>query len=168
MINNAKQGGPHHHAVNENRSWLLGEILIQNGWLEWDELEDALTVQQETGRRLGDILLASNLVFRNQLYRALAIQHGQAVVDLSQVVPDPDLLDLIPKRYAQEFHILPVFHSKHTLIVAASHFETAWIKSALHAMTKIPRIDTMLALSEDIEKAIHRAYGPAATISFKF
>ena len=40
----------------------LGELLIDAGVLKEEQLKEALAIQKETKSRLGDILLASNLI----------------------------------------------------------------------------------------------------------
>ena len=38
------------------RRWRLGEILVQKGWITWEELEAALKIQQETRAEMTNIL----------------------------------------------------------------------------------------------------------------
>jgi len=55
---------------------LLGQILIEQDLLSEEELEQALSVQEENGRPLGEILIELGLVSRPTLAKALAEQWG--------------------------------------------------------------------------------------------
>ncbi len=43
-------------------SWRLGEILVQKGWLTWDQLEAALKEQQKTKKKVDTILLENGFL----------------------------------------------------------------------------------------------------------
>jgi len=53
---------------------LLGDILVSRGYITKEELEEALRLQQESGRLLGEILVSRGLVHPVTLYEALAEQ----------------------------------------------------------------------------------------------
>jgi hypothetical protein len=55
---------------------LLGNVLVQQGEVTSDEVEEALSVQVENGEPLGEILLETGAVCRPVLDRALAAQRG--------------------------------------------------------------------------------------------
>lgn len=54
----------------------LGRVLVEQGLLSADELEQALTRQQETGLRLGETIVKCGFVSGPQLENALAAQYG--------------------------------------------------------------------------------------------
>jgi hypothetical protein len=54
----------------------LGLLLVEQGALKSDALEQALSHQEEAGGRLGEILLEQGLVSRPLLARVLSRQHG--------------------------------------------------------------------------------------------
>ena len=37
--------------------WRFGEILVQNGWITWDQLEKALELQKKNEIEMRDVLL---------------------------------------------------------------------------------------------------------------
>jgi len=73
-------------------SWRLGEILIQKGWINWDQLEEALSIQQKTKSltdnskpgtgpssagnvlQLGEILIKNGWLHWDHLNSALELQ----------------------------------------------------------------------------------------------
>ena len=54
----------------------LGRLLVEQGLLSDDELEQALAKQQETGERLGETIVKCGFVSGPQLAAALAAQYG--------------------------------------------------------------------------------------------
>ena len=44
-------------AGKEGYVWKLGEIMLQQGWIEWPQLEEALEIQRKTGYLMGDIVV---------------------------------------------------------------------------------------------------------------
>jgi predicted nucleic acid-binding Zn-ribbon protein len=57
-------------------SRLLGELLVEDGLITTDELEDALVAQAECGKRLGEVLVERKLVSGPELTAALMKQFG--------------------------------------------------------------------------------------------
>ena len=57
-------------------SRLLGDLLVEDGLITADELEEALTAQAESGKRLGEVLVERKLVSGPELTAALMQQMG--------------------------------------------------------------------------------------------
>ncbi len=62
--------------LNCGERLLLGTVLVQQGEVTSDEVEEALNAQLENGDPIGEILLESGAVCRPVLDRALAEQRG--------------------------------------------------------------------------------------------
>jgi hypothetical protein len=64
-------------ATHESAPWRpLGRVLVDRGVLAEAELEKALQVQRESGRRLGEILVERGYVTPQALVSAVIAQHG--------------------------------------------------------------------------------------------
>jgi hypothetical protein len=55
---------------------LLGAVLVAQGAIDRSDIDQALTIQAETGERLGETLLELGLICRPELDRAMASQSG--------------------------------------------------------------------------------------------
>jgi hypothetical protein len=66
---------------NKDAGRLLGTMLLEQGALSENDMKDALAVQVEGGKRIGEILLESELISRPLLARALAEQSGVQLVE---------------------------------------------------------------------------------------
>lgn len=99
---------------------LLGTVAIEAGVLTETELEDVLQKAAERGVALGEMLFKLGYVSRDRLLALLAEQYRTTVYDLSDWRPAPELLDVLPKEFVQEYQLLPVSVSGGRLVLAAS------------------------------------------------
>ena len=63
------------HATWSDRP-LLGSVLVGQGVLGDDDVEEAVRAQSESGERLGEVLVGLGLICRPELDRAIATQSG--------------------------------------------------------------------------------------------
>ena len=70
----------------------IGEILLSRGVITEAQLEQVITIQKETGVRLGDIIISQNFASYLQLYGALAEHYDLPFVNLLQHPPDKSLI----------------------------------------------------------------------------
>ncbi|VAW83167.1 hypothetical protein MNBD_GAMMA14-1496, partial [hydrothermal vent metagenome] len=86
----------------------IGDLLIEKGILTQDQLNIALTEQKKSRDQLGKIIVglgfATEAVVRDALGEAL----GQESVDLSKIIVDTDVLQLVNKDVARRFKMLPL------------------------------------------------------------
>src|SRR5207302_9209280 len=94
----------------------IGEILIREGHLTQDGLDEALDWQVLYGGRLGTNLLELQLVTEEQLAHALGKQMG-AEVAFGNIDLDPSVVAAIPKHIADRQEVVPVELEKRRLEV---------------------------------------------------
>jgi type IV pilus assembly protein PilB len=99
----------------------LGSLLVRDGLLSEEQLEIALVLQQESGQRLGEILIERGDVTRAQLARLLAEQVEMPLVELEESEIDTDAALLLPEELARRYRALPVgFLPDESLLVAVA------------------------------------------------
>jgi hypothetical protein len=86
----------------------LGEILLERGLIDGDQLNSALAHQRQWGMRLGTALVAKGFVAEGALTRVLSESLGIPMVDLSRVVVDPKALALVSRRTCEAHDVLPL------------------------------------------------------------
>lgn len=86
----------------------LGEILLERGLIDVDQLNAALAHQRQWGMRLGTALVAKGFVPEGVLTRVLAESLNIPIVDLARVVVDPRALQMVPRRLAEQYDVLPI------------------------------------------------------------
>jgi hypothetical protein len=86
---------------------LLGEMLLSDGTLRPDQVEEALAAQVINGGRLGTNLVELGHLTEEQLARALGKQHGVAAA-WGEIVPSPQALSMVDSNFADDKDVLPV------------------------------------------------------------
>jgi type IV pilus assembly protein PilB len=134
----------------------LGEILIDEGLLDSEKLDLALTEQDRTERRLGRILVDMGLVREQDLVAALAKQMGMVFVDLSDYQIDPAAATLLPEPVAQRYRALPIgYDADGRLLVAMADPANLFALDDIRTMTGA-EVRVVVATAADIESAIRR------------
>jgi type IV pilus assembly protein PilB len=86
----------------------IGEFLVRSGIVEQKDIEKALGIQRSRGGRLGSILVELHVCTEEAIRKALREQFGVEVVDLEQVRPNPNLLDLFSPEIIRKYEVIPL------------------------------------------------------------
>lgn len=84
----------------------LGEILVQQNLISQQQLEDSLVLQKQTGRKLGRVLVESEIATEDQISRAIANQLNAPFIDLREYEIDNKVTVLLPETLARRFRAL--------------------------------------------------------------
>ncbi len=95
----------------------LGQILIEAGLLTHAQLQRALELQQETGERLGLIILSMGLGSQEGIASAIAQQLGISFVRLSEVQPEEAALLRVPEYLARRHQVIPIRLTDRALVL---------------------------------------------------
>jgi len=98
----------------------FGQVLIDLGFLDEDQLWDILEEAKNTGQLTGQVAVARGLITDEQLLSALADQHGLKVVELTDFKPQTEATTLVPETMASVYKILPISYRDKVLTVALS------------------------------------------------
>jgi len=99
----------------------LGALLVRDGMLTAEQLEEALAEKEETGHRLGEIVVSRGWVNGAALAQALAEQHGLDFVDLARTQLEATATNLLPEKLARRYQALPVrFLDEATVLIAVA------------------------------------------------
>ncbi|MGE0323136.1 MAG: GspE/PulE family protein [Polyangiaceae bacterium] len=96
----------------------LGELLQLEGVVTEADVERALAVQKMGGGRLGAILVKLKLCTDQQIRAALSRQLGVEFVELQEVSPSTDVIDLLPAEMIKKYEAVPVRKEAETLYLA--------------------------------------------------
>ena len=135
----------------------LGQILIEEGLLNEEQLQRALSARSEKNQLLGRVLIDLGLVKEADLVGALAKQLGLQFVDLSDIVVDSNAASLIPEQVARRYRALPVGFDDSRLIVAMADPANLFALDDIRTITGM-EVKPVVATAADIESAI-RKYG---------
>lgn len=139
------------------KSKRLGDILISDGLLTQEQLEEALAQQKQTHERLGAVLIEYGYITEKELIDALRNQLGIDFIDLTKTTIDPSMSRYIPKALAQEYEIVPIQVVRDNLFIAMSDpLNFMAIERARNTSRK--NIVPMIASSAAVKHAINILY----------
>lgn len=139
----------------------LGELLVREGLITQDALDQALQEQRNTGMRVGYNLVKMGFVNEVDLTRMLARQFRMPAVDLSNFEVDTRIAKLIPPDLAQRHLLLPLKREGRTLTVAMADPSNLVIIDDLKFITRYD-IFPVIAGEYTLRHAIEKHYGEAA------
>jgi general secretion pathway protein E len=143
----------------------LGEILIERGKIESEDLARALELQQERGDKLGKILVDMGLIAQRDVLAALSDQLGVPLVSVDGPPPSAREIDGLSHRFLRQCRAFPISLLDSILTVAMADpldFETV---AAIRAFSGL-HIQTVLAPEQEIIDAIEKYYGETERESF--
>lgn len=137
----------------------LGELLVQAALITPGQLQDALRHQRLAGGRMGSNLVALGFISEDNLMDFLARQTGVPRFDLRGVDIPPSVLEKIPRRMAEQFHILPISlkEPKSLVLAMADPLDLNAIDSARFASGM--NIEPMVVADSSLKVAIQEQYG---------
>lgn len=137
----------------------IGDILINQGLITSQQLEETLKLQKEgSKKRIGEILVEIGAISREELYEILQYVYETEYVDLSNYVIDPEVISLIPEKIALRFKLIPLSKNDYELIIAMANPLDVYAIDFVRDYTKIKRIKSLLATEEDVLNAITSYY----------
>jgi type IV pilus assembly protein PilB len=86
----------------------LGDLLVASGLVTREQLDAALEAQPGGGGRPGDLRVAEGLVTEQDIVTAVAGQMHIGVVDFSQTVPQPAAMGLLSRDFIVRRRLMPV------------------------------------------------------------
>ncbi|MEN6439179.1 MAG: type IV-A pilus assembly ATPase PilB [Syntrophobacter sp.] len=96
----------------------IGELLVQEGLISQEQLNEALEEHQKTGDRIGATLMKLGMVSEDVLVEFIARQFQTPQVNVSKLTIPKDVLGLIPLDVAQKYHAVPFGLMGNTLNIA--------------------------------------------------
>lgn len=139
----------------------IGELLISEGRLSPERLEEALVEQKRagTGEKVGEVLVRLGFVDEKTLIQSLARQLGILLVVLDLMPPVPaDLRALLPEDVARRMKVVPL-HLKHKTVLGVVMTDPS-NKSQVDELAKLTglRIEPLIATPSQIARMIERSY----------
>ncbi len=100
----------------------LGEILINQGLINSEQLKKALETQKiDSKKKIGEILVNQGVIDKKQLLQALQHVYEAEYIELEDVILDPEIVSIIPKRIALRYKIVPLSKENNTLTIAMAN-----------------------------------------------
>ena len=142
----------------------LAKLLVGEGLVSVDQVREAVEVQRNSGRGLGDSLVTLGHITETDFLGFLGKYYGMPVMDLGSRSIEPDVLKLIPQGTAVEECLIPVSLVGADLIVAVSDPSNILLIDDLGFITG-KHIVPVIASERAISAKITEYYGESPGIS---
>ena len=135
----------------------LGELLIERGLINREQMEGALEIQKAKGGLIGEILVELGFVKEEDVAQALTTQYGFPFLPLGNYEINPEVIAVIPLRVARQYLVLPIDKIGNNLTVTMSNPLNSHAIEDVEMLTGCA-IQTFVSTSSDIKKTIEKYY----------
>ncbi len=136
----------------------LGEILIEANLIDESILMKVLSLQKETGLKIGEILTKEKYLTEEQILEAIQNQLKIPSIDLNKINIRQEIIDLLPDKLVRKHMVIPVDVVNGQLMIVMSdplnHYAIEDIRAASGMLTKVS-----ITLKNSILENIERYYG---------
>jgi type IV pilus assembly protein PilB len=142
----------------------LGQLLIDQGALTSEQLDQALTYQRETGNALllGEVLRKLDLCDEQDVMQALASAYGVPFAHVSPRIADPKVMDVLPREFLERHNVLPLFKVRNRLTLALNEPANVFLLEEIGRITGC-EVLVVCAVAKEI-KATLDTHLPAANV----
>ncbi|HET8651396.1 MAG TPA: hypothetical protein VFM13_02375 [Gaiellaceae bacterium] len=149
--------------VSEMRDVPLGTLILREGLLTEERLDEAVQDGIRRGKRLGEVLVERRLVSENDLGRLLAGQKGLPFVELDAAVIDPAAVQLLPVERARRYNILPIgFRDGLPVVAVADPTNSLVLEHMRRSLNCDPHL--VVAARDALQREIESAYGAVPNV----
>ncbi|MDF1565523.1 MAG: response regulator [Deltaproteobacteria bacterium] len=142
---------------------LLGERLVEAGFLSPEHLQTAVEYQNEHGGRLGDVLVEQGYVSESAMLRFLAAEYNTRYVStekLSKVKIPSAILERIPVRMAEGQLLLPILwdDARKVLSVVMAEPQNVEVQIEIQLVSEAASVQAYIATRAAIRAAVRKHY----------
>jgi type IV pilus assembly protein PilB len=135
----------------------LGQRLLTANLITEENLESALRLQSQKGRRIGETLLELGIIDEETLLPFIGAHLSVPTVRLREGLIDPAAVHLLAQGVAQRLGALPLFRVRDTLSVAMTEPQNLQAVDEIHRLTGL-RVRPLFAFGAAIERLTERCY----------
>lgn len=133
----------------------LGDILLDDGLVTREQLDQALEEHHRVGRALGRVLVEQGVLSESQLVAALATQIGLQFVDLTDYPVDSSAVTSVPASVCRRYTAIPVGYEDAKLLVAMADPANVFAIDDIRSLTG-REVRPVVATKADVLATINR------------
>ncbi len=141
----------------------LGDMLIKNKVITHEQLDEALSLQKDSGERLGTVLQKHGFITEKQLIDTLMNQIGVEFIDLNSYSIPAEMAQILPKNIAKKYSVVPVKAARAEVWLAMTDPLNFMAIEEITALTK-RRVIPMIATMSAVERTVQNLYSNQGAI----
>ena len=142
----------------QRRKLRIGDLLVSEGLLTFEQLDVALDEQKRSGSKLGETVVRLGYVTQDQINQLLCEQLDIEFVNLRKVEINDASVRLIPEATARKYLLLPFNNEGNILHVAMENPMDIIAMDDIEIITNMT-VQPFLANASDINAVIDKFYG---------
>ena len=136
----------------------IGSILIEDGDITQEQLDQALELQRTLAKPVGEVLVSQGFITATQLVSALGRQLKIPYIPLLKYSHNPDAAKWVGKNFCLKYTLVPFDGDDKVFFVSMANPLDHNPIDTLQALLK-KKIYTFIATPDEIEKMIKLVYG---------
>jgi len=136
----------------------IGELLIERDIISPKQLEEALSLQKENKKLLGEILINLGYATEEDIMVCLTTQYGMPYLPLESYEVDMEVVKGVPAELVRKYNFVPIDKISNLLTIVVSDIldikTIDEIKNALHC-----KVQCFVSTPDSLRRAIEKYYG---------
>ena len=142
----------------------IGDILVATGKITPRQLEEALALQREDRREIGQILLALGYIGKADLAIALAERLRLEYIEIAERDVDRAAASLVDPKVLRKYGAMPLRLEEGRLVVAMSEPNNFFALEDIRMISGYP-VTPVVAVRDEIQKVQNKVYAVSAEVS---
>lgn len=139
------------------RSKKFGKLLVEGGVISEKNLDEALKIQQTTGKTLGKVLLDMGVASDSAMLNCIAVKTGLPYLPLKSYEINPKAVKIITGETARKYGIVPVDLISNTLLIVMANPLDVAMQKELEKQVGM-KISYYLSSPMEVEEALSQFY----------
>ena len=135
----------------------LGDLLVKSGTITQAQLDEALSLQSNTGERLGTVLQKHGFITEKQLIDTLMSQLGVEFIDLNGYNISSEMAQILPKNIAKKHGVVPIRMTRTDIHIAMADPLNFVAIEEVQSVTR-RRVIPLIAASAAVDRAVQNLY----------
>ncbi len=135
----------------------LGELLVERGVINREQLGMAITYQQQKGGLLGEVLVELKFATEEDIAQALTCQYGFPYLPLSNYEIDNEVIRTVPEDVCRQFCLIPIDKIGKSLTLAMANPLNVQAIEDVELITGCT-VQTFVSTASDIRNSIAKYY----------
>lgn len=135
----------------------LGELLLERGIINEEQLNKALKTQKERGGLIGQVLVTLGYAKEEEIAQALTVQYGFPYLPLECYEINVEAMKIIPQNVSEQYNLIVIDKIGDLLTIAMSNPLNAQAVEDIELMSHC-KVQVFVSTMSDVGNAIKKYY----------
>lgn len=138
----------------------IGELLIEKGVINHEQLTLALQNQKEHGGLLGEVLVELKFATERDITQILTVQYGFPYLPMANYEIESEVIEALPGKICRQFCLIPIDKIGKSLTLAMANPLNAQAVEDVELITGCS-VQAFVSTSSEVKSAIQKYYPDA-------